>query len=42
MTKKLMDVDDALWNKFKKKCVNNDITMKEQLNILVKGYVEKG
>lgn len=42
MTKKLMDMDDSLWNKFKKKCVNNDVTMKEKLTRLVKEYVEKG
>ena len=35
-------MDDSLWNKFKKKCVNNDVTMKEKLTRLVKEYVEKG
>ena len=41
MTKKLIDVEDKLWNKFKKKCVNNDITMKEKLHNLVNEYIEK-
>ena len=33
-------MDDVLWNKFKKKCVNNDVTMKGQLSYLIKEYLK--
>lgn len=37
---KLVDIDDILWLKFRKKCFNNDITMKDKLAELIKEYVE--
>lgn len=37
---KLVNVDDDLWKKFRNKCFNNDITMKDKLTELIKQYVE--
>jgi predicted ATP-dependent Lon-type protease len=41
MANKMIDIDNKLWNKFRKKCVNEDITMKEKLKELVAKYVEE-
>lgn len=40
MTMKLFDFDDSLWKKFKKKCFDEDVTLKSKITELIKGYVE--
>lgn len=41
MAKKLIEIDKVLWNKFRKKCVNNDLLIRDVLPVLIKDYVER-
>jgi len=39
MANKMIEIDEVLWNKFKKKCINNDTTIRKKLSELINQYV---